>query len=43
MLGHYPNRSPDHEAQLGLVVANLFREEGWKVLKQPRERERRPI
>src|SRR5437773_9920882 len=38
MLGHYPNPSPDHEAQLGLVVANLFREEGWKVLKQPRER-----
>src|SRR2546429_6467476 len=38
MLGHYPNPSPDHEAQLGLVVANLFREEGWKVVKQPRER-----
>src|SRR5437867_8048337 len=38
MLGHYPNPPPDHEAQLGLVVANLFREEGWKVLKQPRER-----
>src|SRR5260370_12810899 len=38
MLGHYPNPWPDHEAQLGLVVANLFREEGWKVLKQARER-----
>jgi hypothetical protein len=37
MPGHYPNPSLDHEAQLGLVVANLFREEGWKVLKEPRE------
>src|SRR6266481_1259478 len=42
MLGHYPNPSPDHEAQLGLVVANLFREEGWKVLKQPREEDHAP-
>ena len=32
-----PNPSPQNEAQLGLVVANLFREEGWKVLDQPRE------
>jgi hypothetical protein len=38
MPSHYPNPSPDHEAQLELVVSNLFREEGWKVLEQPRER-----
>jgi hypothetical protein len=37
MPGHYPKPSPHNEAQLGLVVANLFREEGWKVLEQPRE------
>lgn len=37
MPGHYPNQSLDSEGQLGLVVANLFREEGWKVLNQPRE------
>jgi hypothetical protein len=36
MPSHYPNPSPDNEAQLGLVVANLFREDGWKVLDQPR-------
>lgn len=38
MPSHYPNSSPDHEAQLGQVVVNLFREEGWKVREQPRER-----
>ena len=37
MPGHSPNAPLDHEAQLGLVVANLFREEGWKVLDQPRD------
>jgi len=37
MAGHYPNPSSQNEAQLGLVVANLFREGGWKVLDQPRE------
>ena len=26
------------EAQLGRVVANLFREQGWKVVEEPRER-----
>jgi len=26
-----------NEAQLGLIVRNLFREEGWKVLDQPRQ------
>jgi Holliday junction resolvase hjc len=37
MPGHYPNSPVDNEAQLGLLVANLFRENGWKVLRQPRE------
>jgi len=37
MPGHYPNSPVDNEAQLGLLVANLFRENGWKVLHQPRE------
>jgi hypothetical protein len=37
MPGHYPNPSSQNEAQLGLVVADLFREEGWNVLNQPRE------
>src|SRR5215469_4639006 len=37
MPGHYPNPSPHNEAQLGLLIASLFREKGWKVLDQPRE------
>jgi hypothetical protein len=37
MPGHYPNPSIDNEAQLQLVVAELFREKGWKVLNQPHE------
>jgi hypothetical protein len=37
MPGHYPNQSVDNEAQLGRIVANLFREDGWKVLEEPRE------
>jgi hypothetical protein len=36
MPGHYPNPLVDNEAQLGLLVADLFRENGWKVLHQPR-------
>ena len=35
MPGHYPNPTIDNEAQLRLVVAELFREKGWKVLAQP--------
>lgn len=35
MPGHDPNPSIDNEAQLQLVVAELFREKGWKVLDQP--------
>src|SRR5262249_32596773 len=34
MTGHYSNPSPHNEAQLRVVVANLFREGGWKVLDQ---------
>jgi hypothetical protein len=35
MPGHYPNSPVGNEAQLGLLVADLFRENGWKVLDQP--------
>lgn len=37
MAGHYPNPSIDNEAQLGRIVASLFREQGWKVVEEPRE------
>jgi hypothetical protein len=40
--GHYPNSPVDNEAQLGLLVADLFRENGWKVLHQPREQNSAP-
>jgi hypothetical protein len=38
MPGHHPNSSVDNEAQFGRIVANLFREDGWKVLEEPREK-----
>lgn len=38
MPGHYPNRAVDNEAQLGRIVVNVFREEGWKVVEGPREK-----
>ena len=38
MPGHYPNPPVDNEAHLGQIVANLFREGGWKVLEEPREK-----
>jgi len=38
MPGHHPNPSVDNEAQLGRIVANLFREDGWKILEEPREK-----
>jgi hypothetical protein len=38
MPGHHPNPSVDNEAQFGRIVANLFREDGWKVLEEPREK-----
>jgi hypothetical protein len=35
MAGHYPN--PSMEAQLAWVVANVFRDEGWKIVDQRRQ------
>src|SRR5271163_4541009 len=40
MPGHHPNPSVDDKAQLGRIVANLFREDGWKVHEEPREKEK---
>jgi hypothetical protein len=37
MPGHYPNLLIDREAQLGRIVASLFREEGWKVIEESRD------
>jgi Holliday junction resolvase len=42
MAGHYPNSPNGNEAQLGRLVANLFRENGWRVLHQPREQNSAP-
>ena len=38
MRAHRPNSSVDNEAPFGRIVANLFREDGWKVLEKPREK-----
>jgi hypothetical protein len=38
MPGHYPKPPIENEAQLGRIVASLFREEGWKVVEEPREK-----
>jgi hypothetical protein len=38
MPGHYPNQPVDNEAHLGRIVASLFREEGWEVVEEPREK-----
>ena len=40
MPGHHRNSSVDNEAQFGRIVANLFREDGWKVHEEPREKEK---
>jgi len=42
MPGHFSNPSDHNEAQMGLLVARLFREKGWKTLNQPREDDQRP-
>jgi hypothetical protein len=42
MPSHRPNSSVDNEAQFGRIVANLFREDGWKVLEEPREKDVAP-
>ena len=39
---HYPNSSVDSGAQLGLLVAEVFRQHGWKVLHQPHEQNSAP-
>ena len=38
MRAHRPNSSVDNEAPFGRIVANVFREDGWKVLEKPREK-----
>jgi hypothetical protein len=42
MPGHYPNLSVNNEARLAEVVANLFREQGWKVLEQAKDEDAKP-
>ena len=42
MRRHNPNPPMDNEAHLGRIVANLFREGGWKVLEQSREKDAVP-
>jgi hypothetical protein len=38
MPSHHSNPSVGNEAQFGRIVANLFLEDGWKVLEEPREK-----
>jgi hypothetical protein len=38
MPSHHSNPPVDNEAQFRRIVANLFREDGWKVLEEPREK-----
>ena len=38
MPSRYPNPSVATQAQFGRVVANLFHQEGWKVVEEPREK-----
>jgi len=42
MPGHPSNPPPDNEGQLRLLVEELLRDNGWKVLKEPREEDERP-
>jgi hypothetical protein len=42
MPGHYANPPMDNEARLARIVANLFRDDGWKVHEQPREEDAAP-
>ena len=37
MPGHNPNPPINNEAQFGRIVSELFRDDGWKVLQEPRE------
>lgn len=38
MPGHSANPSVDNAVQLRRIVAKLFREEGWKIFEEPREK-----
>ena len=38
MPSRYPNPSVATQAQFGRVVANLFHQQGWKVVEEPREK-----
>jgi hypothetical protein len=38
----YPNPPLDNEAHLAQLVADLFRENGWNVVHQPREEDSAP-
>ena len=38
MPSHHSNQAVDSEAQLGRMLASLFREEGWEVIEEPREK-----
>jgi len=38
MPGYHPNPPVDNAAHLRRIVASLFREEGWKVVEEPREK-----
>jgi hypothetical protein len=42
MPGHPPNPPPDNEGQLRLLLEQLLRDNGWKVLKEPGEQNVRP-
>jgi hypothetical protein len=43
MPGHHPNPPVDNEAQLGRIVANLFRDEGWEVQAPPRSNDNNKV
>jgi hypothetical protein len=39
---HHPNPSIDNKAQFGRIVVSVFREDGWKVHEEPREKNAAP-
>jgi hypothetical protein len=42
MPGHYPSPPVEKESQLALLVADLFRKSGWRVVHEPREQDSAP-
>jgi hypothetical protein len=42
MPGHRPNSPVNNDAQFERIVAELFREDGWKVLQEPRDQNAAP-